>query len=82
MNRKPEEVTSYKYLKVDVHHKLNSNYNIEKMINGGWKAYFGLGNNCKLANLVMWDKNKFLFETLSIPVILYTCEVSRCRISR
>ena len=24
--------------------------------NGGWKTYFGLENNCKAANLVMWDK--------------------------
>ena len=33
------------------------------MINGGCKAYFGLENNCKAANLVMWDKKKLLFET-------------------
>ena len=30
----------------------------------------------------MWDKNKFLFETLVIPVILYGCEVWWCNISR
>ena len=30
---------------------------------------------CKSSNLVMWDKNKFLFETLVIPIILYGCEV-------
>ena len=41
------------------------------MINGGWKAYFGLENNCKATNLVMWDKKKLLFETLVTPVILY-----------
>ena len=46
-NRNLEEVTSYKYLIIDIHHKLNWNYNIEKRINGGWKAYFGLENNCK-----------------------------------
>ena len=45
------------------------------MINGGWKAYFGLENNCKATNLVMWDKKKFLFENLVTPVILYGCEV-------
>ena len=38
------------------------------MINGGWKAYFGLENNCKSTNVVMWYKKKFLFETLVIPV--------------
>ena len=66
-----EEVNSYKYLRIYILHKLNWNYSIEKMINGVWKAYFGLENNCKSANLVMWNKKKFLFETLVIPVILY-----------
>jgi len=81
-NNNLEEVSSYKYLWIDIHHKLNSNYNIEKMINGGWKAYFGLENNCKATNLVMWDKKKLLLETLVTPVILYGCEVWDCRISR
>ena len=58
-NRNLEEVSSYKYLGIDIHHKLN--YNIEKIINGGWKAYFGLENNCISSNLVMWDKKKLLF---------------------
>jgi hypothetical protein len=40
-----EEVTSYKYLGIDIHHKLSWNYNIEKRINGGWKSCYGLGNN-------------------------------------
>ena len=52
------------------------------MINGGWKAYFGLENNCKEANIVTWDKNKFHFETLVTLVILYGCEVWGCSISR
>jgi hypothetical protein len=30
----------------------------------------------------MWDKKKFLFETLVTPVILYGCEVWGCSISR
>ena len=46
-NRNLEEVTSYKYLIIDIHRKLNWNYSIEKRINGGCKAYFGLENNCK-----------------------------------
>ena len=81
-NRNLEEVTSYKYFRIDIHHMLNGNYSIEKMINGGWKAYFGLENNCKSTNLIMWDKKKFLFETLVIHVIFYGCEVWRCNISR
>ena len=52
------------------------------MINGGWKAYFGFENNCKTTNLVMWDKNKLLFETLVTHVILYGYEVWGCNISR
>ena len=75
-------MTSYKYLGIDIHHKLNYNCGIEKRINGGWKAYFGLENNYKSTNLVMWDKKKFIFETLIIPVILYGCEVWGCNISR
>ena len=35
-----------------------------------------------MANLVMWDRKKFLFETLVTPVILYGCEVWGCSISR
>ena len=50
-NNNLEEVTSYKYLGIDIHHKLNWNYNIEKMIIGGWKAYYGLENNCKSTDL-------------------------------
>ena len=38
-NRNLEEVTSYKYLRIDIHHKVNWNYIIEKRINGGWKTY-------------------------------------------
>jgi hypothetical protein len=30
-----EEVPSYKYFEIDIHHKLNWNYSIEKIINGG-----------------------------------------------
>ena len=80
--RNLDEVTSYKYLRIDIHYKLNWNYSIAKMINGEWKFYFGLENNCKSTNLVMWDKKKFLFETLVIPVIFYGCEVWGCNISR
>jgi hypothetical protein len=36
------EMTSYKYLGNDIHHKLNWNYSIEKMIIGGWKVIMGL----------------------------------------
>jgi len=81
-NSNLEEVPYYRYLGIDIHHKLNWNYSIEKRINGGWKAYFGLENNCKTENLVMWDRKKFLFETLVTHVILYECEVWGCSISR
>ena len=80
-NSNLKEVSSYQYLGIDIHHKLNWNYSIQKRINGGWKAYFGLENNCKTENLIMWDRNKFLFETLVTPIILYGCEVWGCSIS-
>jgi hypothetical protein len=41
-NNNLEEVTSYKYIGIDIHHKLNWYYNIEKRIIGGWKTYCGL----------------------------------------
>jgi hypothetical protein len=75
-------VNSYKYLGIDIQHKLNWNYSIEKRIIGGWKAYYGLENNCKLAKLWSWDKKKLLFETLVTHVILYGCEVWGYSISR
>jgi hypothetical protein len=50
-----EEFRSYKYLGIDIHHKLNWNYSIEKRINGGWKYYYGLENNCKSIDLWLWD---------------------------
>ena len=77
-----EEVTSYKYLWIDIHYKLNWNYRIEKRIIGGWKSYYGLENNCKSVDLWSWDKNKLFFETLVTPVIIYGCEVQGCSISR
>lgn len=76
-----EEVTSYKYLGVDLHHKLNWNYNIEKRINGGWKTYFGFEDNHGLVALWLREKKKLLFETLVTLVILYKCEVWGCNIS-
>jgi hypothetical protein len=65
-----------------IHHKFNWNYIIEKMIIGGWKAYYGLENNCKSTEIWSWDKKKFLFESLVIPVILYGCEAWGCSVSR
>jgi hypothetical protein len=50
-NNNFKEVTSYKYLGIDIHHKLNWNYSIEKRIIGGWKAYYGLKKNCKSTDL-------------------------------
>ena len=51
------------------------------MIIGGWKAYYGLENNCKSTDLWTWDTKKLLFDTLVTTVILYGCEVWGCSIS-
>jgi hypothetical protein len=59
-----KEVNLYKYLKINLHHKLNWNYSIEKMINGGLNAYYGVENNCKSPNSWFWDDKKLLFEIL------------------
>jgi hypothetical protein len=64
-NNNLAEVASYKYLGIDIHHKLNWNYSVEKGINGVWKSYYGLEKNCKLANLWFWDKKKNSTSTLS-----------------
>jgi len=69
-NNNLEEVTSYKYLGINFHHKLNWNYSIEKRINGGWKAYFGLENSCKSTNLVMWEKKNSSLKHSS-PQLFY-----------
>ena len=36
----------------------------------------------KSANLVTWDKKKFLFKNLVFLVVMYGCEVWGCNISR
>jgi hypothetical protein len=51
------------------------------MIFGGWKAYYGIENNCKPVDIWIRDKKKLLFETLVTLVILYGCEVWVCSIS-
>jgi hypothetical protein len=55
-NNNLAKVPSYKYFEINIHHKLNWNYNIEKMINRGWKSYYGIENKCKLIDLCIWDK--------------------------
>jgi hypothetical protein len=50
-NNNLEEVPSYKYLSINIHHKLKWNYTIDKRINGGWKTYCGLENNCNSIDL-------------------------------
>lgn len=65
-----EHVSSYKYMGIDFPHQLNLNYSIEKRIIGGWKAYYEFENNCKMTDLCIWSKKRFLFETLVTPVVL------------
>ena len=61
-----EEVSLYKYLGIDIHHKLSWNYSMNKRINGGQKAYSQLENNCKLVDLLLWDKKNFSSRILSL----------------
>ena len=71
-NRNIEEVTSYKYLIIDIHHKLNWNYNIEKRINGGWKAYFSLE---KTINPPIWSYGLKTSSSLKLLSSLLSCMV-------
>ena len=71
-NRNLEEVTSYKYLGIDIHHKLNWNYSIEKMINGGWKAFLVLKI---LVNQLMWSCEIKISSYLKLLSYLLSCRV-------
>jgi hypothetical protein len=67
-NNSLEEVPSYKYLGINIHHKLNWNYSVEKRINGGWKYYYVIKNNCKLANIWIWNKKNSYFTLSSLQL--------------
>lgn len=69
-NNHLEKVSLYKYLGIDIHHQLKWNYNIKKRIIVGWKAYYELENNCKLADLWVWS-NKSLSLRLLSPLLYY-----------
>jgi hypothetical protein len=43
---------------------------LRKMINEGWKDYYGLENNCKLADLWLWDKKR---SNLRLFSLLLSC---------
>lgn len=64
-----EQVPSYKYLGINIHHKFNWNYSIEKRINRGWKTYYGFEKNCKSIDLWFWDKRNIL--SLSSLLLFY-----------
>jgi hypothetical protein len=65
-NNNLEEVPSYMYLGIYIHHKINWNYSIKKMINGGCKAYYGLKDNCKSTDIWLWDKKNSSFTLSSL----------------
>lgn len=67
-NTSLEEMTSYKYIWLDLHHKLS--HSIE---NGWWEAYIGLENNCKLMDVRQWYKKKLMFVTL-VTMLSYMVE--------
>lgn len=63
-----DHISSYKYFGIDFPHQWN--YSIEKIIIGGWKAYYELQNKCKSINLCIWSKKMFLFETFVTSIVL------------
>jgi hypothetical protein len=48
---------------------------VSNKINGEWKSYFDFGSNCESTEFWSWEKNKHIFESLFISVILYGREV-------
>jgi hypothetical protein len=70
-----EEVPSYKYIGIYIHHKLNWNYNIEKKINGGWKTYMGSKTIVNEYTFGFGIKINS-FHTLVTPILLWVGNIS------
>ena len=45
-------------LRINIRNNLDWNYIVDKRLNGGWNAYYGLENKCKLVDYWLWDKKK------------------------
>ena len=73
-----EEVSSYKYLGIDIHHKLNWNYSIEKRINGGWKLILVLKTIVNQQTLSCGIKISSFLKLLSPPL---SCTVVKCGVA-
>jgi len=73
-----EKVSSYKYLGIDIAYHLNWNYNTEKSIMGGWKAYYALEKNCKVVDICNWSTNGFSLRPSS-PLL--SCMVVKSRVA-
>jgi hypothetical protein len=69
-----EEFQCYKYLGIIFICYLDWNDNVENIIIGGLKAYYGFKNKCRNAKLSDWDKKKIIFKTLVILIILNGCK--------
>jgi hypothetical protein len=78
-NNNLKEVTSYKYLGIDIHHNLNWNYSIEKRIIWEWKSYYGLENNCKV-DVWSWDKKNSSLRLL-LHLLFFMDVKSRATVS-
>ena len=67
-NRNLKEVTSYEYLRIDIHHKLNWNYNIEKWILEGGEFILVLKTIVNQQSLWHGIKRSFLLKFSSLPL--------------
>jgi len=70
-----EEVTDYKYLRIDFNKRLSWEGCRKKGTLGGWKTFYAFQNRCRKAKLWDWKTTQTLFGILVIPVVLYGCEV-------
>jgi hypothetical protein len=70
-----EEVTDYKYLRIDFNKNISWEGHRKKRTLGGWKAFYAFQNRCREAELWDWKTVQTLFGLLVILVVLYGCEV-------
>jgi len=62
-------------LRINIRNNPDWNYIVDKRLNGGWNAYYGFENKCKLVDYWLYDKKNLNFHTLVTIVGLSRCEV-------
>jgi hypothetical protein len=79
-NHTLEEVPSYKYLKIDIHHKLNSNIVWEKLLVEVGNLFIVLKIIVEKWRSDFGEKKKLVFNMFIIQVIINGCKVQGCSV--